>query len=125
MAAFGLLWVACSGTSHDSPAPAVWGTDSVSIDFTLTGAVAQHLCDFSAAREELTGAQLDGLSALRLHATGGRAACDSPWYGITIRAQDGSSRNYTATHAECSTSPILLFEEFDAWARSTPCSLRP
>jgi len=123
--ALALLWIACSGTSHDGQEAGIWDADSVGIGFTLTGAVGQHLCDFSAAREELTGAQVDGLSSLTLHATGGRAACDSPWYEITIRAQDGSSRSYAAMNPECTTSPILSFQEFDAWAKSTPCSLQP
>jgi hypothetical protein len=124
--AFGLLWVACSGTLPDSQARGIWGADSAGIDFTLTGAVGQHLCDFSATREQLTGAQLDGLSALRLHDGTGGAACDTPSYRIMVRAQDGSSTSYRATLPICiSSSPILLFEDFDAWAKSTPCSWQP
>jgi len=123
--ALGLLSIACSGTSDDGQEDRIWRADSAGIDFTLTGAVAQHLCDFSATRAELTAAQLDGLSALRLHDGTGIAGCDIPSYGITIRAQDGSSMTYRATLTICQTSPIVLFDDFNAWAMSTPCSLPP
>jgi hypothetical protein len=121
--ALGLVLSACSSSSDNKGE--IWNGDSAGIDFELTGATAQRLCEFSATRQELTEAQLEGLSSLRLHDAAARAGCDTPSYSITIRGGDGSSASYRATHVDCSASPILLFEDFDAWAKSTPCSLQP
>ena len=112
------------GTAGSAPGGVggIWRGDSAGIDFALTGPTAQQLCTFSATRAELTVAQLAGLSALRLHDGTGGAGCDVPSYAITIRAQDGSSASYRATLTICQTSPIVLFDEFNAWAKSTPCS---
>ena len=122
VATFGLLWVACSGTSHDGQGRGIWDADSAGIDFTLDS-LGQHLCDFSATREQLTGAQRDGLSSLGLHDAIGGAGCDGPAYEVTIRARAGSSKSYMATAPVCESPPslILLFEDFDAWAKSTTC----
>lgn len=119
----GLLLSACSASSHDDRA--VWNAESVRIDFELTGATGQRLCQFSATRDQLTAAQLNGLSSLRLHDAAPSAGCDIPTYSVTVHASDGSSASYRATNVACSSSPILLFEDFDAWAKSTPCSLPP
>ena len=119
--ALGLVLLACSGSAEDKRA--IWNGDSAGIEFELTGATGQRICEFSAAREELTEAQLDGLASLRLQDAAVRAGCDTPTYSVTIRAGDGSSVDYRATHVDCSASPILLFEDFDAWAKSSPCSL--
>jgi hypothetical protein len=119
----GLLFTACSGSSPDEDQ--VWDGDSAGINFVLTGPVAQRLCEFSARRAELTATQLDGLAALRLRDGTGGAGCDVPAYTVTIQAGDGSLTQYQATEVVCSTLPILLFDDFDAWAKSTPCSLEP
>jgi len=119
----GLLLSACSDSSRDERR--VWNGDSVGIAFELHGPTGQLLCAFSAMREELTAAQLDGLSALMLHDAALRAGCDEPSYAITIHARDGSSASYRATFVDCESSPILLFEDFEAWAKSTPCSYQP
>ena len=121
--ALGLLVSACTGSSDDKSQ--IWKGDSVGIDFRLTDPTGQLLCEFSATREQLTTAQLDGLSSLRLHDAARNGACDLPTYSITIHAGDGSSASYLATYPSCSSTPILLFEDFDAWAKSTPCSLQP
>lgn len=139
--AVGLVLSACSGSSDDkreigngdsSPGAnssddelKIWNGDSTGIEFELTGATGQRLCEFSATREELTEAELDGLAALRLQDAAARAGCDIPTYSITIRGADGSSVRYRATHVDCSSSPILLFEDFDTWAKTSPCSLAP
>jgi hypothetical protein len=117
---------ACSATQSDRAADGaaedrVWSADSAGIDFSLTF-LARELCEFSAMRSELTQAQLDGLSSLRLQDGTGGAGCDVPLYAVTIRAKDGSTTAYTATELVCDTAPILLFADFDAWAESTPCS---
>jgi hypothetical protein len=121
--ALGLVLCACSGSSDDEGA--IWKGDSTGIEFELTGATAQRLCEFSATRVELTQAQLDGLASLRLQHAAARAACDTPSYSVTIHGGNGSSVTYQATHVGCSSSPILLFEDFDAWAKDSPCSLQP
>jgi hypothetical protein len=111
--------IACSEASGGRER-AIWNANSSGIDFALTS-FGNVLCEFSAQREELTSAQLDGLSALRLHGGTGGAACEGG-YAITIHADDGSLMTFQALDLpQCSTSPILLFEEFDAWATSTPC----
>lgn len=119
--ALGLVLSACSGSSDDKGE--IWNGDSVGIDFRLTGPTGQLICEFSATREQLTAAQLDGLSSLRLRDAALSGACDLPTYSITIHAGDGSSASYRATEVPCSSTPILLFDDFDAWAKSTPCSL--
>jgi hypothetical protein len=123
VAVVGLLLFACSGPSQDERA--IWNGESVGIDFELTGATGQRLCEFSATRDQMTAAQLNGLSSLRLQDAAPRAGCDIPTYSVTIHAGDGSSASYRATNVACSSSPILVFEDFDAWAKSTPCSLQP
>lgn len=127
LVALGLVLGACSGSTDDSSDDKgeIWNGDSARIDFELTGATGQRLCEFSATREELTEPQLDGLASLRLHESTARAGCDTPTYSITIHGGDGSSVRYLATHVDCSSSPILLFEDFDAWAKGSPCSLQP
>ncbi|HKP55947.1 MAG TPA: hypothetical protein VJV78_04480 [Polyangiales bacterium] len=45
-------------------------------------------------------------------------------YHLTVYADDGSSQLYHATIPDCSTNPFLQFEDFDAWARSTACSMQ-
>jgi hypothetical protein len=123
----GLVLLACSGSADDSSDDKgkIWNGDSAGIEFELTGATGQRVCEFSATREELTEAQLDGLASLRLQDAAARAGCDIPTYSITIRGGDGSSVRYRATHVDCSSSPILLFEDFDVWAKGSPCSLQP
>lgn len=120
--AFGLVLSACSGSADDKRE--IWSVDSVGIDFVLTN-WGRRLCEFSATREQLTGAQLDGLSSLRLRdGIGAAAACDG-FYSITIHGRDGSSVAYEAISVYCSGSLFLPIEDFDAWAKSTPCSLQP
>jgi hypothetical protein len=118
----GLFSIACSGISPDGGVePGIWNANSTGIDFAVTS-FGNVLCEFSARRADLTDAQLDGLSSLRLRDGTGGAACEGG-YTITIYANDGSLMTFQALdRPECATSPILLFEEFDAWARSTPCS---
>ena len=125
--ALGLVLSACSGSGGGSPDDEgeIWNVESASIEFELTGATGQRLCEFSATRAELTEAQRAGLASLRLQDAAVRAGCDSPAYSVTIFRADGASLNYRATHIDCSSSPILLFEDFDAWAKSGPCSLEP
>ena len=78
---------ACSTASDNKRE--IWNGDSAGIDFELTGATGQRLCEFSATRQELTETQLGGLSSLRLHDAAARAGCDTPSYSITIHGGDG------------------------------------
>ena len=100
----------------------IWNGDSVRIAFTLNNLFGQLICGFSATRDQLTEAQLVGLSALRLHDSVTRLGCDISTYSVTIHSRDGSALTYRATEDGCSTSSILLFQEFNAWAKSTTCS---
>jgi hypothetical protein len=94
----------------------------VAIAFTLRGPVGQWLCGFSAAREELTEDQIEGLHAIRLHDPEPLAGCDIYNYLVTVSSADGSS-DFLATDPRCSAQPLVLFGDFDSWAQSTPCSL--
>jgi hypothetical protein len=119
--ALGLVVSACSDDGGEAE---VWNGDSVAIEFVLKGAVGQTLCEFSTTREELTEAQRAGLRSLKLRP--GEylgSSCDFPNYAIVIHAADGSSANYRAVDPRCDNRPILLFDDFDAWAKSTSCSL--
>lgn len=113
-----------NGSSKGTAGDGIWNADSSAIDFELTGAVGQEICKFSATRDELTEQQLQGLSALKLKNAAVRAGCDVPSYTITVHAKDGSSQRYSATSPDCSSGPIVLFGDFDAWASGTPCSGR-
>jgi hypothetical protein len=137
LGAFGLLALARCGPSQNrdpsqdggpsqdgSQERGIWSTSSVDISFTLNGPLRNRLCGFSATREELSSEQIQGLSSLRLQDGRTTSGCDIPTYVITVRAGDGSSATYFATDVYCSTEPILLFADFEAWARSTPCSLQ-
>ena len=126
LAALALVLSACSGSADGSSDDEgeIWNGDSAGIEFELTR-VGRRLCEFSATREELTEAQLAGLASLRLHGAAPRAGCDGPTYSITIHGGDGASVSYRATNVDCSSPPTLLFEDFDAWAKSSPCSLQP
>src|SRR5262245_43621181 len=80
LGAFGLLALAACATSQDGGSPhdsgqerRIWNSGSVAIDFTLTGPIANFLCSFSATREELSSAQIQGLAALMLHDASGGA----------------------------------------------------
>jgi hypothetical protein len=123
VAALGLLTLAGCGTSNDSAYEReIWNSNSAAIEFTLNGP-AGPICEFSATRAELSSAQLEGLSSLRLQEpVAASVACDGLSYAVTVHAGDGSSARYAATLPVCSSSPLLLFEDFEAWARSTPCS---
>jgi hypothetical protein len=111
-----------NGTAQATAGDGIWNGGSVAIDFELTGAVGQEICKFSAMRDELTPEQLEGLSGLKLHDAAVRAGCDVASYKITVHAKDGSPERYWATLPDCSGEPIVLFDDFDAWASSTPCS---
>jgi hypothetical protein len=100
----------------------IWHADSVAIDIQLTGPIGQNLCEFSATRAALSQAQLDGLSALRPVDSSLTSGCDLFSYTITVQAQGGASKSFQATQPGCSSAPILRFEDFEAWASSTPCS---
>ena len=120
-----LVWgIWLSGCSGSPEGRAIWNDDSVGIAFELFGPWGQRMCEFSAKREDLTEAQLAGLASLRLASSAQRAGCDVPTYAVTIDGAHGSSSSYQATDIDCSSSPILLFEDFNAWAMSTPCSLQ-
>jgi hypothetical protein len=122
LVACGMLWLACSDGEGER---GFWNADSVRIDFSLQTPVSGPACEFSATRAELTQAQLEGLSALKLHEGIGGAGCDIYQYSIMVHAQGGSATFYRATeNSHCANSPFLLFGDFDAWANSTPCSMQ-
>jgi hypothetical protein len=115
---------ACNG-AEESQSDAIWTNDSVALEFALTGAVSlTPLCEFSATRQDLSAAQIEGLSSLRLHPAKAEAGCDDATYEITVHAKDGGRETYWATLPVCRSTPILLFDDFEAWAQSTPCSLK-
>jgi hypothetical protein len=117
-----LVLSACSGSGSSHDEGDIWKGNSVRIAFELNGPTGGLICGFSATRQDLTATQLDGLASLRLHDSAVTSGCDWLSYDVTITAADGSSTSYWATMVGCSSSPILLFEDFDAWARTTPCS---
>src|SRR4051812_34998512 len=92
VAALGLLALtSCEAGSEidrsgPGPGSAIWSESSAAIDFALLGPFRDLRCTFSATRAELTSAQLEGLSSLRLVVGPGGAGCDVPTYTIDVQA---------------------------------------
>jgi hypothetical protein len=114
-----------SSSPHDAePAePVLWNADRVAIEFTLNGAFGGTICELSLTRDALSEEQLDGLYSLMLRDGKRPGGCDASWYSIVVRAQDGSTSEFRAMHPECARTTFVPFDDFDAWASSTSCSM--